>query len=105
MEDEIKTYVLKEEVSRSNIRRLSTLTSDNRMAVLSLISPLKLGENRLREVLALLEEISSRNQCTAGEIVSQPEIQAVLFKRTYSLLRKRSVSKGSYGSPLPEVDQ
>jgi len=78
MEDEIKTYVLREEVSRSNIRRLSTLTSDNRMAVLSLISSLKLGENRLREVLTFLEEISRRNQCEGRDIVRRPEIQAIL---------------------------
>src|SRR3972149_9534854 len=81
MEDEIKTYVLKEEVSRSNIRRLAGLTSDDQMAILSLISPLKLGENRLREILTLLEEISRRNQCTTREIVGRPEIQAILSKK------------------------
>jgi len=81
MEDEIKTYVLKEEVSRSNIRKLSTLTPDNRMAVLSLISPLKLGENHLRETLTLLEEISRRNQCEGRDVVQRPEIQAILSQR------------------------
>ena len=81
MEDEIKTYVLKEEVSRTNIRRLSILTSDDRMAVLSLISPLKLGENRLREVLTLLEEISKRNQCKEKDVVQRSEIQAVLSQK------------------------
>jgi len=81
MEDEIKTYVLKEEVSRSNIRRLSGLTSDNRMAVLSLISPLKLSENRLRETLTLLEEISRRNQCEGKNIVQRPEIQTILSQK------------------------
>jgi ParB/RepB/Spo0J family partition protein len=81
MEDEIKTYVLKEEVSRSNIRRLSSLTRDNRMAVLSLISPLKLGENRLRETLVLLEEISRRNQSEEKDIIERPEIQAILSQK------------------------
>jgi ParB family transcriptional regulator, chromosome partitioning protein len=81
MEDEIKTYVLKEEVSRTNIRRLSTLTPDDRMAVLSLISPLKLGENRLREVLTLVEEISRRNQCEEKDVVQRPEIQAILSEK------------------------
>ena len=81
MEDEIKRYVLKEEVSRANIRKLSTLTPDNRMAVLSLISPLKLGENRLRELLTLLGEISRRNQCQEKDIVQQPEIQAILSQK------------------------
>jgi ParB family transcriptional regulator, chromosome partitioning protein len=81
MEDEIKTYVLKEEVSRTNIRRLSTLTPDDRMAILSLISPLKLGENRLREVLTLLEEISKRNQCKERDVAQRSEIQAVLSQK------------------------
>ncbi|MGZ3605749.1 MAG: ParB/RepB/Spo0J family partition protein, partial [Thermodesulfobacteriota bacterium] len=62
MEDEMKQYVLREEVSRFNIRRLSALSSDDRRAFLSLASPLKLGENRLREILTLLEEISRRNR-------------------------------------------
>ena len=81
MEDEIKTYVLNEEVSRSNIRRLSALTSDDRIAILSLISSLKLGENRLRETLTLLEEISRRNQCQEKDIVQRSEIQVVLFQK------------------------
>lgn len=81
MEDEIKTYVLKEEVSRFNIRKLAALDPDDRKAVLSLISPLKLGENRLREVLTFLEEISRRNQCTVREIVKQPKIQAILSQK------------------------
>jgi ParB family chromosome partitioning protein len=81
MEDEIKMYVLKEEVSRSNIRRLAGLASDDQLAILSLISPLKLGENRLREVLTLLEEISRRNQCTVKEIVKRPEVQAILSQK------------------------
>jgi hypothetical protein len=81
MEDEIKTYVLREAVSRSNIRRLSALTSDDRRAVLSLISPLKLGENRLREILTFLEEISRRDQWSAREIVRRLEIQAILSKK------------------------
>jgi len=73
--------VLREEVSRSNIRRLATLTPDNRMAVLSLISSLKLGENRLRETLTLLEEISRRNQCEVKDIAQRPEIQEVLSQK------------------------
>jgi len=88
MEDEVKTYVLKEGVSRSNIRRLSTLTSEDRIAVLSLISPLKLGENRLREALTLLEEISRRDQCSTREIVRRPEIQAILSQKELTPLQK-----------------
>jgi ParB/RepB/Spo0J family partition protein len=81
MEDEIKTYVLKEEVSRSNVRKLSALTPDDRMAVFSLISRLKLGENRLREVLTLLEEISRRSQSTEKDIIYRPGIQEILSQK------------------------
>jgi hypothetical protein len=51
------------------------------MAVLSLISPLKLGENRLREILTFLDEISRRNQCKEKDIVQRPDIQEILSQR------------------------
>jgi len=51
------------------------------MAVFSLISPLKLGENRLRELLTLLEETSRRNHVTVKEIAGQPEIQTILSQK------------------------
>jgi ParB family transcriptional regulator, chromosome partitioning protein len=88
MEDVIKEYVLKEEVSRSNIRKLANLTPDDRVAILSLISPLKLGENRLREILTFLEEISRRNQCKAKEIVQRADIQVILSQREFTPSQK-----------------
>jgi ParB family chromosome partitioning protein len=81
MEEKIKRYVLKEGVSRTNIRRFWTLSSEDRKSLLALISPLKLGENRLREILTLLEEISKRDQVTIKEIAAKPEIQSVLSHR------------------------
>ncbi len=78
MEDEIKQYVLREEVSRFNIRKLSAFSPEGRKAFLSLAFPLRLGETRLREILTLLEEISRRNQWTVSDICGRPEIQAVL---------------------------
>jgi ParB/RepB/Spo0J family partition protein len=80
MEDKVKMYVLKEEVSRSNIRRLSALTPDDRMPLLTLISSLRLGENRLREILTLFEEISPRERLMVKDIVHRPEIQDILFQ-------------------------
>ncbi len=81
MEDEVKRYVLKEEVSRSNIRILSHFTSEDRMALLSLFSSLKLGENRLREMLTLLEEISRRDRLMVKEIIRRPEIGTILSQK------------------------
>lgn len=81
MEDEVKRYVLKEEVSRSNIRKLSALSPDDRKNLLSFFSSLKLSENRLKEMTTLLEEVSRRDQCTFREVVHRPEIQAILSQK------------------------
>jgi ParB-like chromosome segregation protein Spo0J len=106
MEDEIKTYVLKEEVSRANIRRLSALTPDDRMALLSLISPLKLGENRLRELLTLLEETSRRSHATVKEIAGQPELQAILSQKELTPSQKTErVKKALMGLRYPKLNQ
>jgi ParB/RepB/Spo0J family partition protein len=78
MEDEVKAYVLKEEVSRSNIRKLAALSAEDRMAALSLILPLKLGENNLREILTFLEEISQRDRCTIKKIIGDPQVEPIL---------------------------
>jgi len=69
---------LKEEVSRTNIRKLATYSSEDRLALFALFSPLKLGENRLREMLTLSEEISKRDRLSVREIVDRAEIQATL---------------------------
>lgn len=81
MEEEVKDYVLREEVSRSNIRRLSNLLPEERMVLIPFLSSLKLGENRLKEILTLIDEISHRDGLKVGEIVSQPELQTILSQK------------------------
>lgn len=88
MEEEIKAYVIKEEVSRSNIRLLAKMNSEDRMALLSLLDRLRLGENRLREVLTLLMEISARDRIQITRIVGLPEIQAILSKEDLPPLQR-----------------
>jgi hypothetical protein len=51
------------------------------MALLPLFSSLKLGENRLREMLTLLEEISRRDQARVSDVVHRPEIQTILSQK------------------------
>jgi ParB/RepB/Spo0J family partition protein len=80
MEDEIKSYVLKEEVSRSNIRLLAKLNPEDRKTLLPLLSRLKMGENRLREMLTLLLEISRRERKEIREVINHPDIQAIFFQ-------------------------
>jgi hypothetical protein len=81
MEEEVKGYVLKEEVSRSNIRILSHFDSEDRKDLVRAFSFLKLGENRLREMLTVIEEISRRDQVRVRDIVRRPEIGAVFSQK------------------------
>lgn len=94
MEEEIKRYVLREEVSRTHIRRLATYSAEDRMALFALFSPLKLSENRLREIFSLLDEISKRDRLSVREIVDRPEIQAILsYKELTASQRTERVKK------------
>ena len=42
---------------------------------------MKLGENRLKEILTLLEEITQRDGLTIKEITQQPQMKAILSQR------------------------
>jgi hypothetical protein len=67
MEEEIKGYVLQEEVSRTNIRKLAIYSSEDRLA-LCLVLAAEMGENRLREMLTLLDEISKGIDLRSGRL-------------------------------------
>ena len=88
MEDEVKAYVLKEEVSRSNIRLLAKMGSEDRMALPPLLSSLRLGENRLREMLTLVNENSRRERVTLRELIDRPEIQAILSQKELTPIQR-----------------
>ena len=106
MEDEVKRYVLKEEVSRSNIRLLARMSSQDRMAIHPLLSRLKLGENRLREMLTLLNEISRRERVSIKEIIDLTEIQAILSQKELTpIQRTERVKKVLMGLRYPKMRQ
>lgn len=81
MEEEVKEYILKEEVSRTNIRKLSTFSEEDRKVLIPFLSSLRLGENRLREILNLLDEIARRDRTHVGEIVRRSELQVILSRK------------------------
>jgi ParB family chromosome partitioning protein len=106
MEDEVKNYILKEEVSRSNIRILSHFSSEDRMALLPFFSSLKLSENRLREILTLLEEISQRDQTGIHDIVHRPEMEAIFLQEGLTpSQRTERVKKVFLGLRYPRLHQ
>lgn len=104
MEEEVKRFVLDEKVSRSNIRLLSQMRSEERRALLPVFSLLKLGENRLREILTLLMEISRRERTDLREILDHPEIEAVLSDRELTPhQRTERVKKALMGLRYPRM--
>lgn len=88
VEEDVRRYVLIEEVSRSNIRALSALTPDDRRALIPFLSSLKLGENRLREVLIFLDEICRRERVGVKEVVHRAEIQAIVSREELPPVQK-----------------
>ena len=104
MEDEIKAYVLHWEVSRSNIRLLAKIGSEDRMALFPFLSSLKLGENRLRELLTLLSEISRRERVNIKEIINRTEIQTILsLKELTPIQRTERVKRVLMGLRHPKM--
>ncbi len=106
MEDEVKEYVLREEVSRSNIRKLASLLPEDRKILIPLLSSLKLGENRLREILNLLDEIARRDKSRIGEIVRHSELQATLSRKELTPSQKTErVKKILLGLRYPRLTE
>ena len=88
MEDEIKAYVLQEEVSRSNIRLFAKISSEDRMVLVPFLSSLKLSENRLREMLTLLSEISRLERVSIKEIIDRIEIQEIVSQKELTPIQR-----------------
>jgi len=83
-EEELKRYIAQHDVPLTVIELLAGLSSDDRRSVFSLISELKLGLNKLKELLTYLEEISLRDARSITAILSAPEIQDILTQETHS---------------------
>ena len=106
MEDEVKKYVLRESVSRSNIRMLSTFESEDRKVLIPFLCSLKLGENRLREMLTLLDETSRRGRMKVREMVCRPEIQTIFsHKELTSSQRTERMKKVLIDLRYPRMGQ
>jgi ParB/RepB/Spo0J family partition protein len=79
MENEVREFVVREKVSRNNIRKLAALSAEERLDLVAFISPLKLGENTMRELLTLFEEIGRRERSPIREIAERPEVREILL--------------------------
>ena len=77
-EEELKRYIAQHNVPLTVIELLAGLSSEDRHSLFSLIAALKLGLNKLKELLSYLEEIALRDGSSITDILSSPEIQELL---------------------------
>ena len=87
LRDEIKRYIAEEEVSLENASQLSEFSPEDQAVIGRLVSKLKLGENKLKEVLVFLREVSLRDGLTIRELV-RGEIEAVASDAGLSKVQK-----------------
>ena len=83
-EEELKKYIARHDVPLTVIELLAGLSSDDRRSIFTLVSELKLGLNKLKELLNYLEEIALRDGQSITNILSVPEIQEILANEKQS---------------------
>jgi hypothetical protein len=83
-EEEIKHYMADRELPMTVIELLAPLSSDDRQALFRLISALRLGINKIKELLTHLEEIALRDNCTMQQVIDDRQIQGILRHTQYT---------------------
>jgi ParB family chromosome partitioning protein len=83
-EEELKQYIAHHEIPLSMIELLTKLSSDDRKAIFALISHLKIGTNKLKELLTFLDEIALRDNCSIHQILHEEAIHDLLQHEKYS---------------------
>jgi ParB-like chromosome segregation protein Spo0J len=83
-EEEIKHYIATHELPMSLFELLANLASVDRTAVFTLISTLKLGVNKIKELLIDLDEIALRDGCSIYQVLDDKNIQEILTHKRYS---------------------
>ena len=83
-EEELKRYIAQHDVPLTVIELLADLSGEDRRSLFALIADLKLGLNKLKELLNYLEEIALRDELSMTEILSSSEIQEILANEKHS---------------------
>lgn len=77
-EDELKPYLAAHDLPMTVLELLADLAPADRMAVFALVTHVKLGVNKLKEVLTYLDEIALRDGRPIHQVLAAPQIRAVL---------------------------
>lgn len=75
---DLKRYFLSHGLSLTNILLLAKFSREERASICSFLSPLRIGENVLREILTFLREISHRDGIGINDLLSSRKIEHVL---------------------------
>lgn len=83
-EEGLKHYIATHEVPMSVFEILANLSPEDRRAMFTLVSTLKLGVNKIKELLTDLDEIALRDNCPIHQVLSDTHIQEILTQKKYS---------------------
>jgi ParB-like chromosome segregation protein Spo0J len=87
-EEEIKQYLAAHDLPMAVFEMLANLAAADRMAVFTLISTLKFGVNKLKELLIELDEIALRDSCPIHQILADQSIQDMFQHPDYPVPQK-----------------
>lgn len=76
----MQAYLAEHDVPMGELDLFNTLSVEDRRAVFALIISLKLGVNKIKDLLALLDEIALREQRPIHSILTDERIQALLHQ-------------------------
>ncbi len=107
-EEDIKRYIAVHELPMSMFELLANLSSDDRTAVFTLISTLKLGVNKLQELLTYLDEIALRDNCPIHDVLADHHIHEILTHEKHSRPQKakhiRRIIRGKWYPQLTALE-
>jgi len=85
-EKELKEFIHEKNLSFASLEKLAEFGASERKLLLPLLQPL--GQNKQKEILEDLREISIKNSIPAGKFLESEEIQEILKSENFSPLQK-----------------
>lgn len=77
-DEPIQAYLAEHDVPMAELEAFNRLSAEDRGAVFALIRSLKLGVNKIKDLLMLLDDIALRDQHPIHEILADERLQTVL---------------------------
>ena len=87
-EEDLKRYIATHDVPMNMIELLENLSPEDCRVVFTLISTLKLGVNKVKDLLTNLEEIALRDSCSLQAILDDPHVSEILSHERYTAPQK-----------------